>query len=317
MGTPASRNLPYHHAMLHARNALQAGGELITAGRVRWDTSRDCENPQTVVREGRPFRHKPGPSRILVLENTVPCRKCGPCLARRARIWTRRAMAEVAASTRTWFATLTLSPQEQMTNVMRARQQNPGYAELSEIGKFKAQVAAFGPTVQRYLKRVRKQSGARFRYMIVAERHKSGLPHFHMLLHEVSMDQPVRKEILRSQWVHGFSRWKLADKFSARYACKYLSKEASARVRASRFYGNAEVVLQAFQVDLDHRNHQQVGFREAKRHPNSGTVLGPTHEVHDGRNLPRQGISWRSFLPTEPRHSTGLGRAGQRQPAAR
>ena len=86
------------------------------------------------------------------------------------------------------------------------------------------------------LKRMRK-AGMQFRYCIVMEAHASGLPHYHLLLHEFG-DQ-ISHAKLTPLWVFGFSRWKLAEdnRHASVYAAKYLSKNSEARVRASLYYG--------------------------------------------------------------------------------
>lgn len=90
------------------------------------------------------------------------------------------------------------------------------------------------------LKRLRKAHGKRggLRYLVVMEAHKSNLPHYHILLHEVFTDYPMRKALLRPAWRFGFSHWKLADEKAAPYVAKYLAKSAQARIRASIDYGN-------------------------------------------------------------------------------
>lgn len=79
---------------------------------------------------------------------------------------------------------------------------------------------------------------ASFRYMVVAEAHKSGLPHYHVLLHELAGCQPVRKAAIKRHWSAGFSDAKLVhDERAATYAAKYLGKAGLVRVRASIGYG--------------------------------------------------------------------------------
>ena len=111
-------------------------------------------------------------------------------------------------------------------------------ALLTEEQRFASIVAAQTPDVTKWLKRVRKESGAKLRYILVAEAHKSGLPHYHMLVHEQVGGGQVGERTLRKQWAMGFSKWNLVtDKAPARYVCKYLTKAAAARVRASLNYG--------------------------------------------------------------------------------
>jgi hypothetical protein len=79
--------------------------------------------------------------------------------------------------------------------------------------------------------------------MCVAEPHKTGDPHLHMLFHECvpyTNDAWDSRSVLTSQWPHGFSdvRGMEADDLKGvRYATKYLAKSALARVRASQHYG--------------------------------------------------------------------------------
>lgn len=88
-----------------------------------------------------------------------------------------------------------------------------------------------------WLKRVRKQSAASIRYLLVCEAHKSGLPHYHILVHQVG-EVPVLKKHLED-WPHGFTQWKLVNDLTSTsgYVTKYLLKEARARLRASVRYG--------------------------------------------------------------------------------
>lgn len=83
-------------------------------------------------------------------------------------------------------------------------------------------------------KKMRK-SGLKFRYVLVAEKHKDGFPHAHMLIHEV--DSPITKRTLESFWNWGFTKFLLAESRHPSYLTKYLTKSAIARVRASLHYG--------------------------------------------------------------------------------
>lgn len=155
-------------------------------------------------------------------------------------------MQECASASRTYFGTLTLSPEAQLRFMYeacrRCARRGVDFDGLTEPEQFKARVNALVSDVQRYVKRVRWHYPHQIRYLYVAEPHQSGLPHLHMLVHEVS--QPVEGEegklpaILEKEWPFGFTKWALVtDGNSARYVTKYLSKEASCRVRASRHYG--------------------------------------------------------------------------------
>lgn len=235
---------------------------------VAWDVSGNCQSPVPVQLMSRPTRRSrlagyPQGQSIraeterysrptvkgdtpLWLDLETRCRKCANCLRMRSMMWTYRAKSEIADAARTWFGTLTLSPESHYYALLRAEAKcnakGSKFAELSDDQQFDARHRAISPWLTLYLKRVRKESESPLRYLLVAERHKSGLPHYHALIHEVSKTQPVRHAVLSKQWPHGFSKFKLVtddDVKTAHYVCKYLSKEQSARVRASLRYGEA------------------------------------------------------------------------------
>lgn len=226
--------------------ALAAGAIRHGLTRIVWNISGRCEAPPTFARSQR-WEGPKGNGPLMELEMIVPCRRCKRCLAQRAAEWAARARVEFdAAGGRTWFGTLTLSPDahyaSQCIAMNYARLRASGeWGELDEDTRFRLRVQAIGPELQRYLKRVRMESGAKLRYLLVAEAHQSGMPHFHILIHEVDGAEPVRHATLQSQWRLGFSNFKLAkDKRASLYVTKYLTKSARARVRASRAYGRAE-----------------------------------------------------------------------------
>lgn len=184
----------------------------------------------------------------LTAELSARCRKCTGCLAYRRVLWTARAMDEVAAANRTWFGTLTFSPESQFIIKCRAelavqRRRREPFSSLRPSEQFVELCRYSNEEVTKFLKRVRKNSGVPLRYLLVSEAHKSGRPHHHVLLHEPG--EPVRKATLEAAWQKlGFSKFKLVDRDrgSAAYVCKYLSKDAQTRVRASQHYGRAYYV---------------------------------------------------------------------------
>ena len=200
-----------------------------------WDTVRGLTDwhGDTEEREFAP----PNPVNVDV---AVRCRKCETCLNARAAHWRIRANQEFRLAKRTWFGTLTLAPEAHFKALSLARhalaKQGFDFETLSPEDQLSERHKQIGPLITRYLKRLRKRSGAILRYILVMEAHKSGLPHYHMLIHECVGS--VLHKHLQGSWDHGFSNWKLvADEGSASYVCKYLSKSALARVRASVKYG--------------------------------------------------------------------------------
>lgn len=180
----------------------------------------------------------------------VKCRKCKNCLKARSVLWSNRAKIERSLSSRTWMGTLTLNPTSQhiTLNQTRVRLAKGGtdYEALTVEEQFAEHVKTIGVEITKYFKRVRKSTGAPIRYLLVAEHHKSGLPHFHCLVHERSPDTPVRHASLASNWRLGFEHFKLVHSSKGvSYVTKYLTKSAAARVRASLYYGKPDEALRS------------------------------------------------------------------------
>jgi len=250
-----------------AERALAAGGVLRSLTRLRWEISGSCQSPVERELHFRPSQDRNfhgglghGHQLPLTANLCVRCRRCEACLCRRSSMWKHRAIRETMGSVRTWFVTLTLSPaQHERMRLMAIaefdrRGKDPrtdSFECLPEAERWAAVHAQISKEITLYLKRVRKGSGAPLRYLLVTEVHKSGLPHFHLLIHEQSCLAPVRKQLLKTQWKLGFSDVKrcwdvtdgqfVNDAKTAAYLCKYLSKSVLARVRASIRYGQDEI----------------------------------------------------------------------------
>jgi hypothetical protein len=224
-----------------ARRALSAGAESITPTFIKWDVASGCENSISMEYFCLPWADRPGSGLTLLME--VKCRKCGTCLRQRGHHWRLRCQTEFQNSQRTWFVTLTLRPDEQFKALSAARKRasarGEDYESMTPQRQFQGRVSAISPAITRWMKRVRKNSGAKLRYCIVSEAHKSGDPHFHVLLHECPSSPPVLHRHLTS-WKLGFVNAKLAnDANAAAYVTKYLSKSMLSRVRASILYGKS------------------------------------------------------------------------------
>lgn len=147
-------------------------------------------------------------------------------------------------SERTWFSTLTMRPERRMwvLSAARAEADRQGYDfdALDDQKRFRGLCKQVSRELTLYVKRVRKNSGARFRFLAVFEKHESGDPHIHMLVHERDPAYPVRERVLSAAWTWGFSKHRLVERDSraANYVCKYLTKSADVRVRASLRYGS-------------------------------------------------------------------------------
>lgn len=198
----------------------------------------------------RSMRGRPDPVMLTVgletdktvnVDIEVPCRRCEACLKRRAAHWRLRAMAEIELANRTWFGTLTVRPEMRFRLEATARhrltRQGVIWDDLEPHDRFKETTKCLVREFQLFAKRLRKRH--KFRHLLIAEKHKDGFPHLHLLVHE--MGEPVRHRELTDQWKLGFSTWKLVptDEGSraASYVCKYLSKAMEASVVASLRYG--------------------------------------------------------------------------------
>lgn len=241
-----------------AIRALGQGAQVNGPGVIRWDVAPHCLQPRFHAIEGRSagwgrdpnqLNAKPDLSYVgdgmddpfCVVEMQLRCRRCANCLKARSLEWSYRAKNEIHAASRTWFGTMTLRPGEHFLSSCRAEKKlrvGTRWADLSPDEQFKARHAEISNDITRWLKRVRKQSGAKLRYVLVAEAHKTGLPHYHILVHEQMSGPPVTERTLRRQWLLGHSKFELVENSGAAwYVAKYLAKAALARVRASRAYG--------------------------------------------------------------------------------
>jgi hypothetical protein len=153
-----------------------------------------------------------------------------------------RAIAEIEQAPRSWFGTLTLAPEQHFRLVALARQscakQSLDWSSLDDADQFKEVCRHLVREVQLFWKRLRKRTGSKFRYLVAIERHKSGAPHVHLLLHEVR--GPVRWAELSAAWPLGFSHFKLVAEREAAKAAVYVSKyltKANSRMIASAAYG--------------------------------------------------------------------------------
>ena len=208
-----------------------------------WDTSGNCQRPLTREHFARPkkretdkvFPWEPGKPGPIGLRMIVRCKKCDRCTAARAASWRLRAMSEFGNADRVWFVTLTFRPevQHRVLEACRRRTLPDDFDALGPDERFRLLANESGREVTKYLKRLRA-SGAVFRYLAVAEAHKSGRPHWHVLVYE--RGDAVRWRTLSEAWGLGFVTAKLADKKAAHYLCKYLTKSL-ARVRASLRFG--------------------------------------------------------------------------------
>lgn len=186
------------------------------------------------------------------------CRGCGPCLKAKMTYWALAAVEQTRLAAeqgrRTWFGTLTLRPEAIAAVEARVFEQWAQAQDCASCAlpdwlsdpkcdfRFALLREQLVGECQRYWKRLRAD-GHRFKYFLVFERHKSGEPHMHWLLHEEG--EPILKRHLVSKWECGFAKAKLIGRNSRKnvsperaawYVAKYLGKAVQARQIASRLY---------------------------------------------------------------------------------
>lgn len=214
-----------------------------------------CLTPVTIYTTGRKLSRMRKPVHVvdvtkpetvpMNVEMSVPCRKCENCLKRRAQSWYLRARFEALRAQRTWFGSLTLSPEHHVRVAAACRlamaANGDDFDALPADKQFLMRHKCISRELTLYLKRLRKQSDAKFSFLCVVEAHTeklAGLPHYHMLIHEAPGSSSLLHRVLSEQWRVGFSNWKLVvTTEKVGYVTKYLSKSMLARVRASIDYG--------------------------------------------------------------------------------
>lgn len=284
--------------------------------RQKWDPFVEREGPDDVsVPDVRAVRHlTPGldgpphdPARNLCphqVEMSAECRKCPECRKARAERWRGRASVEYLASKRTWMVTLTLTAAMQArcrTEALRlADAAGVRFSDLTLVEQEEAVHKVIYQLVVKWLKRLRKGNKkrgwppAKFTYSVMFERHKSGEPHLHLLMHEKEAGS-LRAQALQANWFekpycNGFANAKLVSEKGVSYAMKqlgYVTKEMSARVRASRHYGKPDDA-EAARVRREHLRSLDVihPYDASVEHANDVDLVGNPCDWRDGEADP-------------------------------
>lgn len=204
--------------------------------------------------------------------------------------WAKRAIrATKVASGRTWFGTLTVDEPSLAEMQARARlaSTDPNAEWWDDVRpvtywcrRRKREVTVSGHPCDERFRLVRDQliletrrmwarlrkNGHQFKYFLVFERHKSGEPHMHVLVHEETAT-PILKRQLEEQWSWGYTNFKLvgsakrqvAPEQAAFYVAKYLAKTTQARQIASKGYGRECGALVAIGNEGDRDARAQPG----------------------------------------------------------
>lgn len=181
------------------------------------------------------------------------CRKCRCCLAADRMKWAARCAVEAARTYRSWFWTCTFD----WRHVQVAGQDPLDTAREKFTKAIKRLRKGFRGPPEKGFPKGRSYAAVDVRYLAVFERHKTGLPHIHCIVHEVSPGLTYRH--LSRVWKHlGFCEAHVLDDYegaavAAGYAAKYIRKDAAgyARVRSSVGYG--KIATRIGNVDLAKR----------------------------------------------------------------
>lgn len=233
--------VPYHGDCTAPVTHEVRGAESIILSRLK-----QWADPASSVDYAEGWGHMGGfkPPKSCSAYISVRCRKCDACLNHRRRVWTARAVAEVDQAPRSWFVTLTFKPERRFVlecfgDQLARKRRAERLTDMGTLDRFTAISKPAAREVTKWLKRLRKVSGAKLRYLLVSEAHADGFPHYHLLIHEVS--GTVTKRQIEQAWQrNGFSHCRLVDRGDSKatyYVCKYLNKSAQTRVRASLRYG--------------------------------------------------------------------------------
>lgn len=235
-------------ASLFKRAALQ--GQRASVAFAEWHIAGNCSRPRPRSVYGQQSRSAATGEKFHGHEVLlwVRCRRCDKCRAYKRYHWQQRATYEVVNSAgRTWFLTLTMSHENHLRMQYSLREWDTWTDEVQEARLIARELKE----VTKALKRLRKASGS-FRYLLATEQHKSGFPHFHMLLHESEPGQFTSRQLSGDLdkpprwWGFGFVHARLTDGLAggrARYVTKYIAKDITHRVRASQQYGKVSQSL--------------------------------------------------------------------------
>lgn len=285
-----TRQVHWDEARRLFSRALAGGGARKGWTTCEWDIAGSCERPYLRVTVGRPrtegerfFIVKRGKTRTrLEVHMWLPCSQCPSCRRRIAAKWRERAKHELRVSARTWFGTLTFRPSERYRLMAKASQAyGPGFEGLPERHRFRLIEREAYQEAQKYWKKLRKNTGMRLRYIMVAEAHRDGSLHYHALVHERA-GMEIRHAQLSANWWHGFTKWKLVETGDhvARYVTKYLTKDSQTRTRASVGYGQFSPLQVGGTKDAE-RNY---GSKGEPDHSNSSLSFDSRKE-REGGNL--------------------------------
>lgn len=154
----------------------------------------------------------------------IPCGQCWECRLQYSRMWAERIMLEATAHEHTWFVTLTYNDEHLPSNFS-------GLPEFENLRSLQPEDMTL------FLKRLRTNSGQKFRYYYAGEYgSKSGRPHYHMILFGFEFDDLElykrtsfgdlkTSQFLEKTWGKGFCTIAECTYETAAYTARYVMKK--------------------------------------------------------------------------------------------
>lgn len=185
---------------------------------------------------------------VITDSDLVPCGQCIGCRIDRAQQWAGRMMCEAKQYPldQLYFVTLTYDDEHLPTphEIVKKETGEIVYSEFRSLNK---------SDLQKFLKRLRKNSGQKFRYFASGEYgSKSYRPHYHIIFFGLRIDDlfPVSKNqyghiyykshFIEDTWKAGKVIIGKVDYESCRYVAKYCLKKLTGK--ASTFYDDIGVI---------------------------------------------------------------------------
>jgi len=181
------------------------------------------------------------------IEQTIPCRGCIPCRINHAAQWGRRAMDENRFHEESFFGTFTYSPENLPVN---------GTLNSEDFQKF--------------MKRLRKNTGAEIRYLQCGEYgdkeqpgYKFGRPHHHALIYGWRPgDEEVKEEsegiltysseILDEYWSNGITTTGDLTEASAQYVSQYVMKKIGGQLADDHYQTTCQYTGDVIQMKREY-----------------------------------------------------------------
>lgn len=250
-----------------AKRALTKGARQTSLNSIEWDIAGDCTAPTDLTLWGRSLDTESSVSMSRFnIDMQHRCRRCENCLRHRRNLWAMRSATEIALAPRTWFVTLTISPSNRYLLRLRRPDWEDEFEAIhkgasGELTLFLKRVRQrYARAIAKHNRAARKSGGTvapvssrenRLRYLLVAEAHEDGTPHYHLFIHQTGVFPLRYRKVLGTKqdptWTLGeITEAKLVDNSNPAikwYVAKYLAKDARARVRASGGYGSTASAL--------------------------------------------------------------------------